>query len=157
MANKHSDDKLSGGAAGDQPALLFENMPAGFAWHKLIVDAHNDPVDFTIVSVNTAFERITGLTRESLVGKRASEALPGIDSPDFDWIDAFGRAVFTGETVEFEEYLEPQKRWFQVTAYSIGGGFFATIFTDVTHERRTLEALKRHRTQEGKNPIGAAF
>ena len=36
------------------------------------------PVDFVYLQVNDAFEKITGLKRDLIIGKKVSEAIPGI-------------------------------------------------------------------------------
>ena len=50
---------------------LFENMLDGFAFCKMIFDEQNEPIDFVYLEINDAFERITGLKREAVVGKKA--------------------------------------------------------------------------------------
>ncbi|MFH1646705.1 MAG: MEDS domain-containing protein, partial [Chloroflexota bacterium] len=57
---------------------LFEGMLNGFAYCKILVDENNNPVDFIYLEVNDAFERLTGLKRKDVVGKKVTEAIPDI-------------------------------------------------------------------------------
>ncbi len=58
---------------------LFENMLDGFAFCQMIFDQQNKPVDFVYLEINNAFEKITGLKRETVVGKKVTEAIPGLE------------------------------------------------------------------------------
>ena len=56
---------------------LFDNMLNGFAYCKILVDENNQPIDFVYLEINDAFESLTGLKRENIVGKKVSDAIPG--------------------------------------------------------------------------------
>jgi PAS domain-containing protein len=58
---------------------LFSTMSEAFALHEMIYDAEDNPVDYRFLDVNDAFERITGLTREAVIGKTVRVDLPGIE------------------------------------------------------------------------------
>ena len=49
---------------------LFNNMINGFARHRVLFDKEGKPVDYIFLEVNTAFERLTGLNKDNLIGKR---------------------------------------------------------------------------------------
>ena len=42
---------------------LIEDLPIGYAYHKIICDNIERPVDYEYIEVNAAFERYTGLNR----------------------------------------------------------------------------------------------
>jgi len=111
---------------------LFENMQSGFAYHQVIFDQENNPIDYKFLEINEAFETMTGLKREDVIGKMVSEAFPSIKSSGFDWIETYGQVALTGQPVHFEQYSEQLGRWYSVSAYSMLTGFFAVIFEDVT-------------------------
>lgn len=117
---------------------LFENMLSGFAYHQVVLDENDRPVDYVFLEVNDAFEKLTGLKREDVIGRKVSELLPGIENSDFDWIETYGKVALTGKEIEFDQYSEALGRWFSVSAYSSRKGYFATVFDDIT-ERRLLE------------------
>lgn len=122
--------------------LIIEKLPDGFAYHQIVLDERGKPVDYIFLEVNPAFEKLTGLKREELLGKRATEVLPGIENSAFDWIGTCGRVALSGETVHFQAFLEPLSRWYDVTAYSEQKGFFAAVFRDIT-ETKNLQVLQQ--------------
>ncbi len=66
--------------------LLVENMPDAFAYHQIVVDSDGNPVDYIFLGVNAAFETMTGLKKDDIIGKKVTEVLPGIADSDYDWI-----------------------------------------------------------------------
>ncbi len=60
--------------------LLIENLPDAFAYHRIITDSSGNPVDYIFLDVNPAFEQMTGLSREQVIGKKAAELNPGIEN-----------------------------------------------------------------------------
>ena len=115
--------------------LLVENLPDGFALHQVVLNENNEPVDYEFLEVNRAFEELTGLTREEILGKRVTEVLPGIELSGFDWIAVYGEVALTGKITKFEAYSDPLRRWYEVTAFSPEPGRFAVIFKDITDRK----------------------
>ncbi len=71
---------------------LFESMNEGFALHEIICDDRGKPVDYRFLEINPAFERLTGLKRETILGRTVRDALPGIE--DY-WIQTYGKVALT--------------------------------------------------------------
>lgn len=122
---------------------LFANMIDGFAYHQIVTDENGKPVDYVFLEVNDAFERLTGLERQSIIGRRVTEVLPGIADDPADWIAAYGKVALEGRSLRFENYSERLNRWYLVSAYSPFKGFFATVFQDVTKRKRMESALRQ--------------
>jgi len=118
---------------------LFENMLNGFAYQEIVCDESGKPVDYIFLEVNQAFERLTGLRRENILGRRVTAALPGIEKDPADWIGRYGRVALTGKGTSFEQHAEALGRWYSVSAYSPTKNYFVTIFEDIT-ERKKAEA-----------------
>jgi len=108
---------------------LFENMMSGFALHEIICDNEGHPIDYRFLAVNSAFERLTGLTSETTVGSTVREVMPHIEN---FWIERYGRVAITGEPIEFEQFSEELDRHFLVTAYCPKPQQFACIFQDIS-------------------------
>jgi PAS domain S-box-containing protein len=121
---------------------LFEQMSEGFALHEMIFDDSGTPVDYRFLEINPAFERLTGLKREDVVGRLKTEVLPGDTS---NWIEIYGRVTQTGESIRFENYSTALKQHYEVFAYRPAPCQFATLFINIT-ERKQIE----HEAQEGK-------
>ena len=122
--------------------LLTDDLPDAFAYHQILHDNEGNPVDYRFLDVNPAFEHMTGLVREEIVGRRVTEVLPGIEDSGFDWIGTFGRVASTGAPIRFENYSEPLGRWYEVTAYSPNPGYFVALFRDTTLRKRETQALE---------------
>ncbi|MCK4480562.1 MAG: PAS domain S-box protein [Candidatus Lokiarchaeota archaeon] len=120
---------------------LFENMNAGFAYHKVIVNDNNDPIDYQYLEVNPAFERLTGMKKEDLIGKTVTEAIPGTENDPADWIGKYGNVGLTGIPLVVEDYSEALDKWFKVSGYSPKKGYFAVTFTDITDRKKAEEKL----------------
>jgi PAS domain S-box-containing protein len=114
---------------------LFHNMLNGFAYCKIIYSGDSPP-DFMYINVNEAFESLTGL--KNVVGKKASEAIPGIQESDPDLLDRYVRVAFTGIPESFEIFVESLKMWFAISVYSPEKGYFVAVF-DVITERKNVE------------------
>lgn len=119
--------------------LLFAGMLDGFALHEIICDDGGRPVDYRFLSVNPAFERLTGLRAADIVGRTVLDVMPGTEAI---WIERYGRVALTGEGVEFEEHSAALDRYFEVAAFRPRPGQFATVFIDVTASKRAEIALR---------------
>ncbi len=123
---------------------LFESMHEGFAFHEVICNDAGKVVDYRYLDLNPAFEKLTGLKRETTVGRTVRELLPDIED---DWIDTFGRVAQTGIPAERENYVKELDRYYRARAYSPRRGTFAVVFEEVTAQRRAQKELERHEAQ----------
>ncbi|MRR18003.1 MAG: PAS domain S-box protein [Deltaproteobacteria bacterium] len=120
--------------------LLFSEMISGYALHEIICDSAGKPVDYRFLSVNKAFETLTGLSAADIIGKTVLEILPAIEP---FWIERYGKVALTGEPVQFENYFGQMNKYFEVRAFRPEAGKFAVIFNDVTERRNAEEKIKR--------------
>lgn len=114
---------------------LFQNMISGFAVHEIITDNNGIPVDYKFLEVNPTFEKLTGLCRKEIIGKRVLEVMPQVEH---SWIERYGLVALTGIPTEFENYAASLNKYYQVYAYQTNPGYFATIFSDIT-DRKLME------------------
>ncbi len=112
--------------------IMIEKSPDAFAYHQIVTDESGDPVDYVFLHVNTAFEKMIGLCRASIIGKMVTQVLPGIKKYSFDWISVFGKIALEGKNISFEHYSQPLKRYYEGNAYRVKPGYFATVFRDTT-------------------------
>ncbi|RQD79639.1 MAG: PAS domain S-box protein, partial [Methanocalculus sp. MSAO_Arc1] len=120
-------------------------MPDSVACFRIIVDDEGNPLDYIIGEVNQAFAKMLGKNKKDIEGKGVLEILPGAPDIKLDWVGAFNEGVLEGKQVRFQYYLLPLKRWFEVTGYKEGPGFFITIFRDIDHLKRVAENLEKEK------------
>jgi PAS domain S-box-containing protein len=114
---------------------ILMQSPFGFAYHKIIVDKNDQPVDYEFLEVNPAFESITGLKAKDIIGKTVCQVLPGIRENDFDCVQFYGDIALNGGDGEFEQYSKQLGSWYKVQAYSGQKYYFSTVFTDITAQK----------------------
>ncbi|MEO6846082.1 MAG: PAS domain S-box protein, partial [Chthoniobacterales bacterium] len=114
----------------DHQALLH-TFPHGFALHEVLFNGEKRPYDYRFLMVNAAFEKITDLSSDDIMGKTVREILPRIEKR---WKAFYSHAVITGCAFEFDEFNRNLSKHFRVYAYSPEPGKFAVIFYDVTHD-----------------------
>jgi PAS domain S-box-containing protein len=112
---------------------LFTEMLEGFALHEIICDKEGKPIDYRFLSVNPAFERLTGLKAPEITGKTVLEVMPQTEA---SWIERYGKVAITGEPVTFENFAGELDRYYRVTAFCPQKGRFAVLFEDITERRR---------------------
>lgn len=144
----------------DSYRLLIENLPDAFAYHQVVLDDHGSPVDYIFLEINSAFEKMTGLKREAVIGKKVTEILPGIGKSDFDWIGTYGQVALSGKPIRFENFSEPLSRWYDISAYSDKPGYFAVVFRDISASKNMVEILEEGgaytRSVMDNLPVGVA-
>ncbi len=118
--------------------MLFREMLDGFALHEIVCDETGRPVDYRFLAVNPAFERMTGLRAEGLVGRTVLEVMPGTEQ---HWIETYGKVALTGEPASFESYAAPLEKHFEVRAFRPAPRQFVTVFGDITDRRRAESLL----------------
>jgi len=119
---------------------LFDTMREGFAFHEVICNAAGEVTDYRYLDLNQAFEQLTGLKRETTVGRTVREVLPEIEE---EWIQCFGRVALTGIPDERESHVRELDRYYRARAYSPEKGKFAVVFEETTTERRAQRELER--------------
>lgn len=121
---------------------VLQQAPFGYAYYKLVYNAEGLLKDYIFLDVNPAFEEMTGLKREAILGKKVTEVLQGIKNSGFDWVDFYGKAVLCGERREFTKYAESLGRWYKITSFSPQKDHFVTIFQEVTLEMERIKTLE---------------
>ncbi len=116
-----------------QQQALFSAMTEMIVLHQVIFDSEDRPVDYRITDCNTAFTRVTGISREAAVGKLASELYSVSPAP---YLDVYAKTGTTGIPQQFETYFPPMDRHFVISVVSHAPNCFATITTDITDIKR---------------------
>lgn len=122
---------------------LFNTMIAGFALHEIVTDAEGQPIDYVFLDANPAFLALTGKRRGDLIGQRATEVFPGMES---FWIKRFGEIAQSGKAAAFDGYFGVLNKHFSVIAYSPQRGQFAANIADITEQKRAENQLRLQST-----------
>ncbi|MCY2995081.1 MAG: GAF domain-containing protein, partial [Planctomycetota bacterium] len=119
---------------------LFDSMLNGFAYCKMLFK-EGRPSDFVYLTVNRAFEKLTGL--RGVTGKRVTEVIPGIREADPELFERYGRVAMTGNPETFEIYLASLSGWYSVAVYCPEREHFVAVFEVITERKQAEESLRR--------------
>jgi two-component system, cell cycle sensor histidine kinase and response regulator CckA len=147
---EHSKSALPKGEAHYRS--LFEHMNEGLACCRMIFE-EGRPTDFVYLEVNPMFTTLTGL--KEVIGRRATDVIPGIRESDPELFEIYGRVAATGKPEKFERFVEALQMWFAMSAYSMERDTFVAVF-DVVTERKKKEDELRWKTALMEAQIEAA-
>ncbi len=119
---------------------LFDNMNQGFALYDIIRREDNYPVDYRYMAINPAFETLTGMKSEDILGKTMKEFFPEAEGY---WYDTFAQVTITGKPIQFQNYFEGLKRYFDLWIFKPSENQIAVIFTNITEQKRSLELIQK--------------
>lgn len=123
-----------------QSETLFANMLNGFMYCRIETDSKGEPVDWTYLDVNHAFEKIIGLRKNQVIGKKVTDFFP--EEPKEPYFRVYGQVALSGEPAIFEAYGKSIGKWLNVSVYSPRKGYFVSIFEDITERKNAEENLK---------------
>ncbi|MCR4435731.1 MAG: PAS domain S-box protein [Clostridiales bacterium] len=122
---------------------VIESMANGFAYCKIVTDAEGRPVDIIFLDMNPAFEKHMGLIKKTVLGKRITEVIPGFFERKNDLLNLAAKAALTGESSEWEFYMDSSNKWFSMSLSGVQKEFFSAILYDITNLRLKYENLRK--------------
>lgn len=129
---------------------LFENSSSGVA----VYECFEDGKDFVFRDINMAVERIEGVNRLDLIGRKITEVFPGVVK--FGLLDVFCQVWKTGKSARHPANYYSDGRlegWRENAVYKLPSGEIVAVYDDLTAwkhaeiERKAMEA-KLHRAQK---------
>jgi len=134
----------------DNFSILFNNMMEGVALHSYVYDDKGIIVDYIIEDVNPSFEKILGLKKESVIGKKSTVVFKVTEAP---YLREYA-GLLNNKVYQFNVFFEPLEKYFYISAISLGENGFATIFFDITEIKKIEADLKeKNKNLENINKI----
>jgi len=118
---------------------LFENMRSGAAVYEPIGEAE----DFVLTGFNRGAERIEGVSRQEVLGKRLSDAFPAVRQGRL--FDVLRRVWRSGQPEHVAATFYQDERisgWRENYVYKLPSGEVVTLYEDVTDRKQAEEALR---------------
>lgn len=81
----------------------INQLPISYEEHKIISCKTVESVDYTVIDVNTAFEKPICLSRDKVEGKKVIEVLSDITQGKFDRIEYYGEIGLTEISKQLEQ------------------------------------------------------
>lgn len=119
-----------------------KNMAIGFAYYKIITNKKGKPINFKILEVNPAFEKLTGFKAKNIIGKNINQIFPKTSEQKKDWIKLCGKVAIAGQEHQVERFFPSFNRWLRVYLFSPEKGYFVTLLSDLTDHRKTEQTLQ---------------
>src|SRR5680860_1167501 len=93
---------------------LIEDSPIGYAYHRIISDDEGIPCEYEFIEGNASFEKITGLNRSDMLGRRVPRIVPGIKCSEINWVELYEDIEINGDKREFELFSKSLNKWYRV-------------------------------------------
>ena len=117
---------------------IIEQHPVGFILGEVVRNATNEVVDFRYLTVNAAWETLTGMSRDQAVGRTIRELIPDLEP---HWIEDIATVVNTKKPSTFVQHSAALERWYECHVYSTAPERFAISFIDVTARRAAHDVI----------------
>lgn len=127
----------------DYQNIILESS-FGYAYYRLILDEKGAPADYCFLEVNRAFEEMTGVRRERVIGMKATELFSGDDHETAERIQLYGSSVLNKQKIVLEQYSVFFSKWYRVEVSPQNGLYFVTIFSDITELKKSTSKLMQY-------------
>ena len=144
MDTNNNQKKIKHSINEDQFQRMFDGMNIGATLCELITDEQGSPKDYRFIKINPAFEKQSGVSVSSSIGKTVKEVFPDIEQ---SWIDKLGYVVINNEPIEFVNYNHNTDKSYSVNAFSFSDGKFAMFFEDITQRKKAEKKLIKSEQQ----------
>lgn len=118
---------------------ILKKAPFGYALYKIVLNEDGYTKDLEYIEINDVFEKITGLNKNRIIGKKVTQIFPNIKNENFNWIESLSDVAINDSESEFEQYSEELKTWYKVKLYSPKKHYVITYLIDITNEIKEKE------------------
>ncbi len=134
---KQAEDALQ--ASEEKLRSVFNTMEEGMVLNELVFDDDGEITDYRILEVNPAFERISGVSRTEVLGKKATE----IYNTNQIEINEFWKNNLHAIREVKSEFHDPgSKKWMRVSISKPNNNKFVTVFIDITEQKNAEMSLR---------------
>ncbi|MEM1257412.1 MAG: ATP-binding protein [Bacteroidota bacterium] len=134
---------------------LLENLQEGFMYCKVIRNGNNRAIDSKVLSVNSAYEKQTGVKKDAIVGKNMLDVFPEMDRRKLEGLCKVG---LTGESTTFIDSDNFTGRTFDISAFSPRPMEFILIIRDITErEKARVDLENAYKKVEESEKLKSAF
>ena len=128
-------------SAPEKTNMMFQNINNGMAHFSMLYNSRGRIVDFVVLDVNKAWERLFCQKRPEVIGNRASKLFDKFDCRWFLMAEQVLRDK-TARTIEY--YSEVADRWFQIVIYSSTAKECILLFIDISAMKKEHELLQHN-------------
>ncbi|MEW5821588.1 MAG: PAS domain S-box protein [Cyanobacteriota bacterium] len=111
---------------------IFSFMNVGLTINEIIFDNNNKPVDSKFININSAFEKITGIVRNKIVGKTFKQLFTNKKTIFYK---AFEKATLEGNIEPYEIIISASNKYFQLSSFMVEKDKFAFMINDLTESK----------------------
>lgn len=119
-------------------------MQNAFCYNKIIYNNYGQAIDYEIIYANKAYEELTGLKKDSLVGKRASELVDN-EFIIINMLPKLNNIVKHGIEDKVEQYFDVWRRWYSIDVFSPENNCFGLLYTDITDMKNLTSTLEEQK------------
>lgn len=117
---------------------VFNSSVSAITARRAGRDAKGKIKDFTYLAVNTAAEKILGLTAKSVGTRMTAKA-----GPDKQYFEDYVKVVETGKPLHFEYHEDKEDKWYDVVVVKMMDGI-VTTHTDITDKKASADMIARN-------------
>ena len=121
--------------SGTDYLKIFENVQEEIHIHELVHDEHKNVIDFVFKYINPASTLNSVISKEKIIGKRASEVYKS-QKVIADHLKAANEIIATQKSKTFATYFKLLNKHFIVSAFFLNG-LFITVGRDISEQKET--------------------
>ncbi|RJP75259.1 MAG: PAS domain S-box protein [Candidatus Zixiibacteriota bacterium] len=125
----------------ERPIQTIEGLQCGVAVYQAVDEGR----DFVFLGFNAAAERLDGLPRSQVLGRRLREVFPGVEQ--FGLLEVLQRVWRTGQPEDHPITHYQDERllaWRENHVYRLPGGEVVAVYSDATRRRQAEESLSKY-------------
>ena len=129
----------------DHYKKIIEFAPLGYIHCKIQKDEENHFSHCIILEANKAFEKLTQLSNDQIIGRTIRDVLPGIEKNGVDCFSIFQEP--STKNLNLEKEFKVGDRCFRINIQFESSEFCNLLFTDLTKHKQALAELEESKQQ----------